>query len=98
MISEGELKRLQKLSGSRLKLSTPPKSVSPNCVYEAVVLDSKGKQKTIGQLAVSSREARRKLERGGARVLRVKKLNSTIGKELAFVIKHRIYNGVPYQP
>lgn len=98
MIPESELKRLQKLGSSRLKLSTPPKSAGPNCVYEAVVVGSEGKHKTIGQLATSSKEARRKLERGGAKVLRVKKLNSTVGKELAFVIKHRVYNGTPYRP
>jgi len=98
MITKGELKRLQKLGSSHVKLSTTPKEVlGPNCVYEVVVVNRKGKQETIGQKAASSREARRKLEREGVKVLKVKKLNSTIGKELAFVLNHRIYNGIPYQ-
>lgn len=87
MITRGEMKRLQRLSRSHIK------SEPDNRIFEVVIVDHKGKQKTIGQLAASAKEARRKLKHGGARVLRVGKPK----KELAFALKHRIYNGMPYE-
>jgi len=91
-ISRKELKRLQKLGSSRA-----PLKVGQNFVFEAQVVGRKGKRETVGQPAPSAEEAKKKLESGGARVLKVKKLKPTLGKGLLFVAKHRIHNGVPYR-
>jgi len=91
-ISRKELKRLQKLGSSHA-----PLQVGQNFIFEAQVVGHKGKRQTVGQLAPNAEEAKRKLERGGAKVLKVKKLKPTLGKGLLFVVKHRVYNGVPYR-
>lgn len=92
MIDRRELKRLKKLGSSH-----EPLKFGRNCVFEAEVISRKGKRETVGQLAVNAGEAKRKLEHGGARVLKVKRLKPTLGKGLVFLVKHRIYNGVPYR-